>query len=303
MNKKKTHKEYVEEVSVKNPTVEVVGWYVDAKTKIKHRCKICGYEWDIKPSHILNGIGCPECKNKETGDRCRKTHKQYIEELNIINPDVCCLGEYINAQTKIMHQCKNCGHQWRAKPVDILSGRGCPECKKKKIGDKLRKSNEKYIEEVSIINPNIEVVGEYINGNTKIKHRCKVCGNEWDVKPNHILYNHGCPKCKKSFGEKIISEWLTDNNIDFVQQYSFCDCRDKFPLPFDFYLPNSNTCIEFDGEQHFKPVDFFGGEEKFKVRQLHDQIKTDYCNSHDIYLLRIPYDKNIEEELNNFLFI
>jgi very-short-patch-repair endonuclease len=72
-------------------------------------------------------------------------------------------------------------------------------------------------------------------------------------------------------------------------------------LPFDFYIPEFNMCIEYDGEQHFKAVDYFGGEDGLKIRQIHDRIKTDYCNSNNILLLRIRYDENIEEKLHSFI--
>lgn len=75
------------------------------------------------------------------------------------------------------------------------------------------------------------------------------------------------------------------------------------PLPFDFYLPEYNICIEYDGEQHNRSVKHFGGDKAFYTRIKHDNIKNEYCKNNGISLLRIPYFKNIEEELNNFLFI
>ena len=74
-------------------------------------------------------------------------------------------------------------------------------------------------------------------------------------------------------------------------------------LPFDFYLPKYNSCIEFDGIQHYEPVEHFGGQESYDYTVKHDKIKNEYCKNNGILLLRIPYYKNVEEELNNFLFI
>ena len=75
------------------------------------------------------------------------------------------------------------------------------------------------------------------------------------------------------------------------------------PLRFDFYLPEYNTVIEYDGEQHFKPVERFGGEKAFKTVQLHDNTKTKYCEDNDIRLLRISYkDKNNIQEILNERF-
>ena len=72
-------------------------------------------------------------------------------------------------------------------------------------------------------------------------------------------------------------------------------------MPFDFYLPVKNIAIEYDGEQHFKSVDFFGGEETFKKQQLHDKIKTNYCKNNNISLLRIKFDQNVENEMQKII--
>jgi hypothetical protein len=106
----------------------------------------------------------------------------------------------------------------------------------------------------------------------------------------HIFLNHDCPKCKSnnhSSGERTIADYLTQYNYSFIEQHRFPECKDQFPLPFDFYLPHHNACIEFDGIQHHQIVEFFGGTEGFKKRQLHDQIKTDYCKNNGLHLIRI----------------
>lgn len=155
----------------------------------------------------------------------------------------------------------------------------------------------------TLINPNIIVLDTYINSHTPINHKCLICGNKWKTKPNSILFNKtGCPKCNESKGEREIRLWLDKHNIIYETQKSFDDCRDQRTLPFDFYLSEQNKIIEFDGEQHYKPISFFGGQPGFEKRQKHDIIKDNFCKSKGINLLRIPYNKNIEEELDNFLF-
>lgn len=82
-------------------------------------------------------------------------------------------------------------------------------------------------------------------------------------------------------------------DLSFIQQKKFLDCKDKTYLPFDFYLPDYNCCIEYDGEQHFhipknKASTFFT-KEKIDLIQKHDNIKTEYCKNNNIKLIRIPY--------------
>lgn len=168
-----------------------------------------------------------------------------------------------------------------------------------------KKTHIDYVQELKSVNPNIRVLEEYCGANTKILHKCDIDGYEWFATPANILFGCGCPKCQSSKGEKQIAQWLQTKNITYIQQKIFANCKDKNGLPFDFYIPEYNLCIEYDGEQHFKPIDFSGkGEEwafnKFSITQAHDNIKNQYCKDNNIRLLRIPYFKNIESELETF---
>jgi len=84
-------------------------------------------------------------------------------------------------------------------------------------------------------------------------------------------------------------------------QKTFDSCRSVYVLPFDFYLPEQNICIEYDGEQHYKVIKYWGGENGFLMRQKRDKIKTDYCKDNNIKLIRIRYDDNLINELTRFL--
>lgn len=299
-NFKKTQKQYIQEVKCINPYVEVVGTYVDARTKILHCCKIDGYEWYVAPYSVLRGDQCPKCQGN-----ARKNTEEYINEVSIINPNISVLGDYINSLTPILHKCKTDGFEWLAAPANILSGRGCPECKRRVLSSVFTKSHEQYVEDVDVINPDIEVLGKYVNARTPILHRCKKDGYTWNIAPLNILTGQGCPQCQESSGERQIRQWLQNRNIRYTYQKTFCDCKDKKELPFDFYISEREVCIEFDGRQHFEPVDFAGkgvewAYEQFEKTKYHDQIKTEYCKCHNIHLLRIPYFKNVEEELEKF---
>lgn len=96
----------------------------------------------------------------------------------------------------------------------------------------------------------------------------------------------------RSYGELEIARLLKYKKINFITQFKFDDCIDIKPLPFDFYfnIYGYDCVIEFDGLQHFKPIDYFGGEEAFKTGQKHDKIKNKYCKNNDIILIRIKYD-------------
>ena len=118
-----------------------------------------------------------------------------------------------------------------------------------------------------------------------------------------------CPKCTKYINEIIIHNYLNYLGISYIFQKSFKGCINKNLLRFDFYLPDYNLCIEYDGEGHYLPIKFSKKMtedmviDSFKNRQLCDQIKNDFCKNNNIPLLRIPYwDKeNIEQIITNKL--
>lgn len=114
-----------------------------------------------------------------------------------------------------------------------------------------------------------------------------------------------CKYCSISSGEKRIAEYLMQNNIQFECQKSFNDCINKRHLKFDFYLSLNNTCIEYDGQQHYYPVNFSGdddgGLKLFNLSKERDELKDLYCKDNGIRLIRIPYWEydNIENILKS----
>lgn len=296
----KSHEQYEIEVKEINPDIDVIGEYDGAQVHILHKCKKDGYEWMATPSNILSGGMCPMC----TGNIAWTTER-YCQAVRDINPNIEVLGEYVGARTPILHKCKIDNYEWKTTPDCVLHKVGCPMCGNKTISQKLSKTHKQYVKEVSMYNPDIEVLGKYVGATTPILHRCKKDGHEWMIAPSNVLSGCGCPQCKESKGERIVRQWLERNKVIYKFQYRFPNCKDKRTLPFDFYLPEYNTCIEYDGGQHFFPADFSGKgaeytEQQFKTTQYHDQIKNQYCADNGITLLRIPYFKNVEEELNNF---
>lgn len=297
----KTHEMYVKEVQEKNPNIEVIGTYLNNKTPIEHKCKIHNYTWTTYPSNILNGHGCKYCGYDETSKKLSLTSEEYLERLQYINSNIEMIGKYITINDKIEHRCKSHNYTWKTSPASVLQGCGCKYCKSEKISTKLTKTHEAYVNELKIKNPSIIVMEEYINASTPIRHKCLIDGYEWDATPGNILFGYGCPRCNESKLEKSIRLWLDANNIPYEQNKTFDRCVDKKPLSFDFYLPNFNLCIECQGKQHYEPVQYFGGEERFKIQKYHDDLKKMYCNKNNIELLEISYWENAENKLNNFL--
>ena len=152
------------------------------------------------------------------------------------------------------------------------------------------------------------MAGEYINSVTPTPHECLIHHFEWSPTPGNLLAGKGCPKCSESQGEKQITLWLECRSVINIPQKRFDDCRDVNTLPFDFYIPESHICIEYQGEQHYRPVNFGGISDEeaynnFLKTQYHDEIKKNYCTNNNITLICIPYWEDVNEYLNKNLLI
>jgi len=123
--------------------------------------------------------------------------------------------------------------------------------------------------------------------------------------------------CIKSKGEEAIIAILSSNNINFEYQKSFKDCFSKYnntKYYFDFYLPDYNILIEYDGKQHFKYNNTgWNNKENFEKTQQRDLYKNQWCEIHNIPLIRIPYtdfeilsleyiENTVKEVLHDFSF-
>ena len=111
----------------------------------------------------------------------KKTHEEIINEVKNTHPNIIILDVYKNAKTKIKCKCSICGNEWEITPSNLLKGKGCYECTKKELRDKLIKTTEQFIEELKEINPFIEVLSEYKGNKKPIKCKCLIDDNKWQA--------------------------------------------------------------------------------------------------------------------------
>lgn len=305
VKKRRTHKEFVEDLYNVNPNIEVIGDFINTQTKIKCKCKIDGYEWESKPTWLLQKRGCPECAKRNLHLKRKRSNEDFVKILKEKNPNIEVLGEYFNARTKIKCCCKLCNHEWMVIPDSLLRGYGCPKCGIKKMKSTQTKTYKDFTSELSHINPNIEILGKYINARTKIQYKCKQCGNIHEATPDNLLKGYGCPVCAFSKGEKRCQAFFEKHNISYISQYEIDELigLGGNNLRFDFAILNNNelSClVEYDGIFHYEKQYKRDGHEKIKA---HDKIKNEYCIKNNIPLIRIPYwdFDNIEQILTDKL--
>ena len=237
--------------------------YSGSKNKVKILCKKHNFIFEQSPAMHLQGNNCPKCG----GNKFKLTTKEFIEKAIDIhgNRYDYSLTEYIDWHEKIKIICKEHGIFESSASGHIHDKNGCPECMKQFLHDKFASSKEDFMKKAHIVHEykyDYSLV-EYKNYHTNIEIICNIHGIFVQEVGNH-LSGKGCPKCKSSLGEKRIREFLQENNINFEEQKRFEECKDRHPLPFDFYLNERDIFIEFHGSQHYKEnLNFFSQKQFF----------------------------------------
>lgn len=250
-----------------------------------------GHDYKTTFSNFKSGYRCKECAGV-----LKLSYSAVVKSINnagykLLTPK----REFKNVNTHVKIQCNN-GHIYSTKLAVFNRGYRCPYCSKKKVDIDMARE---YIE-----GNGYELLSEnYIDNRQKLDIKCNN-GHVFQMSYNKFKdSNCRCTICTSSSGEQTIFKILKDNNIDFVHQHRFDDCKYDKHLPFDFYIPSINLCIEYDGIQHFEAVDFFGGEEDLEKTKLYDSIKNKFCHDKGIRLIRIPYYefKNLENIITHII--
>lgn len=280
--------------------------YVNNHTKIKIFCKECQTYFYQTPNHHLNGANCPVCAKENRASKRRLSQLEFITKVKSIHGDKYSYNEinYITSSKRIKIFCKTCNEFFYQLASVHLQGSGCPSCANKKTSLRCRKKFSTFIKQAKFIHGDKYSYREsiYTGAEKKIKIFCKKCNKFFEQTPANHLNGKGCPYCNISKGEQQIEKLLIKYNIKYIRQKRFINCKYKNTLAFDFYLPDYNTCIEFQGEQHYKAINFFGGMPAFLKRQKRDKKKKQFCKKNNISLVEISYlEKDIETIIKSIL--
>lgn len=286
MPRKKTTEEYIEECKEKGLDLPIEN-YKGSNIKIKHKCKE-GHIYEQKPNGHLYGNGCPICSGNK-----RKTPKEHVIECKQRGLDLP-IEPYKNNNTKIRYRCSK-GHIYKQKPNSHLTGKGCPVCNGKSM--KTPKEYYTLCQDNSYDTP----IENYTKCDTKIKFRCNQ-GHIYEQRASSHLEGYGCPICKESHGEKFIRNYLDKNNVSYEPQKTFKDLKDKTYLSYDFFLPEQNILIEYQGVQHYQSISF-GGQNytDLKTQQHHDKLKREYAKKNGYKLLELHYSLDTQDKVNKYL--
>lgn len=270
--------------------------YINNKQQLEYICPN-GHKHHVRLANFITGYGCPYCYGN-----IKYTYKEvreYIEKQGY----KLLSTEYINTDSKLKLECPE-GHKYETTFYRFKNKENkCPYC----YGNAKHNYEEvkEYIEKEGFMLLSVE----YINNKSSLDIQCPK-GHIFHPTLDNFQHGTRCPYCAKKYkGEENIANYLSSWDINYARQYKFEKCKNNRVLPFDFYLLDYNICIEYNGEQHYNPVDFAGkgkewAENKLKNTQNVDNIKSQYCKDNNIKLIIIPYfefdniEKILKKELN-----
>lgn len=297
MSKKLTHTQFIERTSKVNPNIIILGQYETQLTPIECKCRVCNHVWKTSPKNIMQGKGCPECgKIKSKENKLKNKASSFAERANQVHSNKYDYSKsfYRGATEKVEIICPIHGSFFQTPNNHINCKQGCPKCSHPSYA----KSTEEFIEQAVRIHKDKYNYSKsvYINSFTPVVVACPIHG-DFEQLPNNHLKGCGCPKCNESHGEKAVREYLESLNLDYIAQYKITLSNNKIAY-IDFYLPDYNMFIEYNGEQHYVPIKHFGGQIRHNKQKERDILVREYCLSHLITLIEIPYNEDINKHLN-----
>lgn len=293
--------------------------YQNQKDKVTVNCPLHGPFQVLPGNHIRRESGCPKCGTLSAAKKQRKEEETFLKQAEEKNKDRVKKGlppldfsqtKYVNATTPIQVICPIHGKLPPTIPHNILTKGGCKQCGYDKLSKDRRRSQDEFIRLANEKHHNKFDYSQvdYQGDNVKVVVRCPKHDYSWSVKPYAHLSGQGCPKCSESKGESIVAKILNQMGWEYERNKIFEGCvgdpNEKgkcFSLKYDFYIPSEKIVIEYDGIQHSKPVEAFGGAEAFEKAKRYDEIKNRYAKSRGLKMIRIPHtfkeENSIKKEI------
>lgn len=269
--------------------------YEKSDKKVCIVCPTHGEFWQTPNGHITAGHDCPKCAHPST----RKTREEFIKEAIEKHGTkyIYSKVDYETTKTKVCIICPEHGEFWQM-PLKHLSGHCCPFCAKNK-----KMTREEFIKKANYIHNNFYDYSkvDYKNTETKVCIICPEHGEFWQTPHSH-LQGIGCPICStyKNINETRLFEFLDyniENKVERIKRFPWLGLKSL-----DIFIPDYNIAIEYQGSQHFRPNDFFGGDEGYKSTVKRDKEKYDLCKLNGVKLFYFSNEKELPLEYFDVIF-
>lgn len=312
--------------------INVIDLSVSSREKVTKICDVCGEENVVSYFHITRSRKkeekdcCHACSLKTKAQNTRRREIKMEDSLYFNFPELMKEWDFDKnkeifpknilpfSNKKAWWVCLKCKSSY---DMDIshrtCENNGCPFCSNQRVNETNCFANththllkEWDYERNKNIDPHKITYGSQIH----VWWKCgkEDCKNQWRTLPHVRASGSNCPLCVDNYSkQKHIYGYLLSKKLNVVTEYRIKECRNKNPLPFDVAILSNNNLviglIEYDGEQHFKPMKHWGGEVALEGVKKRDKIKDTYCEKNNIPLLRIPYWEYglAEDKIDSFL--
>lgn len=259
----------------------------------------CGFYFKVKPNNFLNGTRCPKCYGNKYWDT--SILKNWIRKN--MGKDFILLDSYSGNKVKMKIKHTVCGHIFSRDLTHLVSSRetACPYCTDTNLS-RHKRSSDKYITLFS--SEGYTLVSRYSKAKAPVKLRCPKCNHTFYVRPVDFVRGSRCTFCNSSGGEQLLARYFDLRGINYIQHKVFSWLHmpgSKHPQHLDFYLPDYHLAVEYDGGQHYWPVDLYGGNKNYTDQVKKDRNKDLLCHEHGIKLIRIPYKYNSLDKISKLL--
>lgn len=272
------------------------------KEKVTIICTKHGEFQQTAHDHQL-GAGCSKCWEEIRSEVLTLPWEKVLKSFRETHDDTYDYLEntYVNSHETMEIICKRHG-VFEQSVANHRIGYGCPKCGRERISEFLTTPWEEVLKSFRETHKDeYRYTPEtYTLLETPMEMFCSKHGRFLQTPKVHRK-GSGCPICKSSLGEKFIYHFLNEHKINFIQQHKFDDLVFKGHLRCDFYVEEFNLVIEYNGEQHYIPNEFFGGEVGFKLTVERDFLKKQYCLEKNINYEVVRYDEDKNKRMLEIL--
>ena len=272
------------------------GWH----SPIPLGCRTHGIFWQRPTVHIYLQGGCPRCAAQVRGIEARDNTADFIRKSRAVHGDKYDYSrtEYVSDSEEVKIFCRQHG-EFTQRADHHKRGAGCSMCHFEAMEQERSYTFDDFLKlaEDTHLGRYEYDASSWTGYLEKLNIKCPSHGWFMQSAAGHAR-GSGCPSCQESRGERDIARYLETLGITYERQKKFSTCIDRRSLPFDFYVPDLNLLIEYDGEQHYMDSGrgIFTNDDIVSIKRR-DRIKTEFCAASGINLIRIRYDQSVQEEL------
>lgn len=309
-----THEQYAQHIEdMHGDDITLMSRYTRQLDEIVYRHNPCGAIYKKKAGSLRTMMfGCDPCAREFKREKAAWTNEHFLTVIDgLVGGEYSFTERYKGYGEKIGTRHNECGYSYKVSPGEFIrQGSRCPQCAISIRAEKKTLTHVEWFPRVAVdLGDEYTLLDEYERATKKLRIRHNSCGTVFSRTPGDLERIVKCTVCpgekRMTTGEVAVAEWLIANGLEYDHEVTFEDCYHILPLRFDFAVLDEDhdvkILIEFNGRQHYEPIEFFGGQKTFDLTVLRDNIKKEYAESNNIPLITVRYDDDVDAVLSKLI--